>query len=100
MAASICLKNKYGFCKFRNTCRNHHVNEKCENVNCDIKLCEKRHPVECKFFRSYQRCKFLEFCHYEHKIVKTSNNIENDMNNLKEKMDMLESNLSEKKNSN
>ena len=67
-AENVCQRNKYGFCKFRQVCRKQHITEKCENLNCEIENCLQRHPQECRYFRSYGRCKFSEFCFYEHKV--------------------------------
>ena len=61
----ICFRNKYGYCKFGNTCRRKHNNNICENDNCEKWNCEKRHPKECWWFYTYQRCRFSN-CSYKH----------------------------------
>ena len=43
-ADSICLHNKFGFCKHGERCRNQHVQEICENKECRVSECRKRHP--------------------------------------------------------
>ena len=63
----VCTHNKYGYCKFQEKCRNLHIKEKCENVECEIQNCVKRHPRECQYYRSYGRCKFSSYCFYDHK---------------------------------
>ena len=70
----VCQRNKYGFCKFGNLCRNHHVNEKCDDRYCDIENCEKRHPKKCHFYGLYSMCKFGEFCRFEHEGLVDKNN--------------------------
>ena len=63
---NVCRFNKYGYCRYKEKCRKLHVNEKCENSECEIKLCMKRHPKICKFYRDYNYCKFGEFCKFVH----------------------------------
>ena len=76
MANLICCHNKYGHCKFQDVCHQNHVNEKCEDINCEIVNCQKRHPRKCKFFLEYKRCKFGDFCSYEHLLDDRANDIE------------------------
>ena len=63
---NVCQHNQFGFCKYGETCKYRHINEKCENENCEMDKCLKRHPGECKYYRTHGRCKFLEYCAYEH----------------------------------
>ena len=63
---NVCRHNKYGFCKFGNTCRTRHVEEICETTDCETNLCERRHPRICKFFSEFGRCKFGVFCRFKH----------------------------------
>jgi len=65
---SVCTHYKFGHCKYGNQCRNRHIQLKCENKECDLKQCDKRHPNECKYFRDYKRCKFGNYCSYEHVV--------------------------------
>ena len=69
-AVSICLHNKFGFCKHGEKCRKQHINEICKNKECNLNECERRHPKECKFFRLYKRCKFGDYCAYDHTDTK------------------------------
>ena len=62
----VCNWNKYGYCKHRDYCRRRHIDESCESTSCDIGKCNLRHPVECKFFLRYNRCKFSP-CKFSHK---------------------------------
>ena len=71
---SICLYNKFGHCRYKDTCRHRHVSIICDTVNCNIALCDKRHPKICRYFLNYGRCKFNP-CSYSH--------ILNDMENEK-----------------
>ena len=57
--------NKFGFCRYKDMCRNLHVHESCENSSWDFNSCNRGHPRECKYFRVYNRCKFTP-CKYNH----------------------------------
>ena len=73
---NVCQNNKFGYCKFDNTCRYHHINTVCDTIKCDTESCEKRHPKKCKYIDRYSRCKFGIFCKYSH--VTLSKNSENE----------------------
>ena len=62
----VCQFYKYGYCRYREVCRNQHVKDVCDNKNCDVKRCQKRHPKVCTYFRKSQRCKFGVHCLYSH----------------------------------
>ena len=79
---NVCEYFKFGYCKFLDTCRLMHIKEKCENQSCEIKSCNLRHPRTCKFYRDYRRCKYSEWCSYEH--------VENENENLVERINNLE----------
>ena len=66
MTQAICFKNKFGYCKYSDNCRYKHVTLVCEDGQCEIKNCEKRHPKICKYYRDYRRCKFTVGCKYKH----------------------------------
>ena len=86
--AELCLRNKFGYCKFGQKCQFKHNNEVCENNNCYVKCCDKRHPKDCWWFRQFKRCKFT-FCAYKH--------VENDsQTGLKTKIEALEAKIKEK----
>ena len=70
MTKFLCFRNKLGYCKFGETCRNRHVDDICETENCDIFSCDKRHPKVCRFVGRFGRCKFLEYCKYDHRKPK------------------------------
>ena len=63
---NICLKNKYGYCKFGASCNSKHVKEECENQECRKWNCEKRHPKECWWYSRFRKCQFSN-CAYKHK---------------------------------
>ena len=65
---TVCVHNKFGYCKHKNSCRKRHVEEICISQECDVTDCEKRHPQICKYFRSFGRCKFGGSCAYVHDL--------------------------------
>ena len=67
----ICKYNQTGFCKYRDGCKNKHVNDKCEKSQCEEKACEKRHPKECKTYIN-NKCRFNQGCAYKHSEIITS----------------------------
>ena len=71
----VCKFNKHGFCKYRDTCRNYHENEVCENRYCEVDSCTKRHPRVCAYFQLYKRCKFGTFCAYKHILKEDCNTL-------------------------
>ena len=81
---SVCFFNKYGFCKFRSTCRKYHNMEICLKNGCEVIKCSLRHPKICRFFRDYNRCKFGEWCCFRHvhKNIESNKEIIDRINNL------------------
>ena len=74
---TVCIFNKFGFCKYGVTCRKKHEDLKCEDSSCEVFNCSKRHPKECKYYREFNRCKYNEYCRYEHKQKGSSKGNEN-----------------------
>ena len=67
MSEEVCLYNKFGFCKFRESCRRQHCEETCKEEHCEDKnLCQKRHPKICRKFLSEKGCRFGSECSYKH----------------------------------
>ena len=62
---NVCKFNKFGYCRYKDACRNLHRNEICQNSSCEIKGCNLRHPRECRYYREYRRCKF-DPCKFTH----------------------------------
>ena len=88
----VCKHNQRGYCKFGMQCRKHHINEICQNGNCSLEVCQKRHPNVCKFFSIFGSCKFGEDCAYTHIKSKRENSIEKlikEIEHLKRKVDEL-----------
>ena len=47
-------------------CRYEHVHEKCEDTECVISSCRKRHPKSCMYYQKFKQCKFGSSCQYKH----------------------------------
>ena len=90
---NVCRYYKFGHCKFADKCRFNHIHEKCGNSSCEIRSCKLRHPRICKFFRDYKRCKFGEWCSFDHD---NNNNNEDTINTIMEKIQNLETVINEK----
>ena len=99
---SICSYNKFGHCKYKETCMYRHEKTKCEKVNCEIEKCSHRHPRDCRFFLQFGRCKFGDYCSFNHSILnkaeeKSIKALENNFENFKEEvLSTLEQQLNEK----
>ena len=93
----ICRYNKFGYCKFKDTCRKNHINTLCENSSCDVQICTLRHPKECKHYRNHGRCKFGEWCRFSH-IEKEDElkNLRLENDTINKKLADLEKNVFEK----
>ena len=93
-APNICLFNKFGYCKFSERCRKHHINEICSNSTCNIFECRQRHPKLCRYFKNYGRCKFYP-CAFRH-VSEISNDSNDGIKDIKDKIDLLENAVKEK----
>ena len=92
---NVCRYNKFGHCKFSEVCRLMHVNELCENLECEVTNCNLRHPKICNYFRDYRRCKFGEYCSFRHE-ENTIDNLRSDIQKTSEKVNSLEAIILEK----
>ena len=91
----ICLKNKYGYCKFGKFCKSKHENNECEKEVCEKWNCDKRHPKDCWWFSRFRRCKFSN-CAYKHGKSETKEReLEKKLSELKTKESELEEKVSE-----
>ena len=91
--STVCQYHKFGFCRYRESCRKHHVQELCEDLQCDVNACTRRHPLSCNYFLQFQRCKFGDYCYYKHNILATSSGEFDKI--MEKKIDHLESIISE-----
>ena len=66
-AKDICQFHKFGHCKFRIYCQKVHLENVCDKDGCDAS-CNMRHPVLCRYFALFGKCKFNP-CSYRHKFI-------------------------------
>ena len=50
--------------------------------------CEKRHPVVCKYYRNFRKCKFLS-CAYKHETQKKVNKNDEKQNDIKKNFEKI-----------
>ena len=62
---SVCLFNRFGYCRYKESCRKLHVDELCDYSSCEFSKCIQRHPKTCKWYKKYKRCKFNP-CKFSH----------------------------------
>ena len=93
-ADAICQHFKFGFCKHGEKCRKQHVEDICKNIECDIIRCRQRHPRLCRYFSVFKRCKFGDYCAYNHDLP--INPVDKEIKAMNEKMEALERQVSEK----
>ena len=91
--ATVCQHFKFGYCKFRDNCRQEHVKEICSNYDCDVHSCRLRHPQTCRYREKYRRCKFdpCAFAHKNH--LSELLEIKKENAEIKEKLAVLENSL-------
>ena len=94
-AEQVCVYNKFGFCKYLDTCRFRHIQIVCEKGECEAEKCSKRHPQTCRYYRDYGRCKFGEYCFYKNHDDQNKT-IYREVKDLKLKVEALEKLLKEK----
>ena len=87
MKQNVCRFNKYGYCKFGDKCHFRHNNVICVTKKCSVFDCDKRHPVVCKYFMNFRKCKYSN-CAFKHKNL-------NEVNNNDAKIKMIECKLNE-----
>ena len=97
-APTLCLFNKFGYCKYNETCRKHHVKEICQSKACDISKCKLRHPKLCKFFRNQGMCKFSPYAFKHIQVIgqNDSKEMENTVKAIAGKMLVLGNIITEK----
>ena len=97
---AICVYYKFGHCKYGERCRLKHVSTICEEENCQILQCEKRHQKQSRYFTQFGKCKFNSYCSYLH-VTNTNDAVDKspmkyDILKLTEKVASLEVLIEEK----
>ena len=93
MEEEVCTYAKFGFCKFRGSCKRKHFTEVCEDLSrcTEVKECQKIHPKICRRFSLEKEYRFKEYCEYTHE----GSNSDNEKEVLKERVDLLEKEVNE-----
>ena len=81
---TICKHNQSGYCKYQSHCKRMHVMDICQNTECDRTTCINRHPIMCKYFFNYGKCKFGSLCAYSHGCSLNTENIDKKISDLKD----------------
>ena len=97
---NVCKYEKYGHCKSKKDCRDHHPTEICKEPVCNVAKCAKRHPQPCRYYKA-GNCRFNEFCKYDHEeqintkeLFEKIRNLENEKKKILEMYDHLNTRLS------
>ena len=95
LPTAICRHFKFGFCRYKEHCRKRHISETCADESCEIEKCTKRHPKMCRYYETYKRCKFTEYCLYSHKSqqVKEIDDLKIELKAVHDKLTALEKNV-------
>ena len=100
VSTAICLHQKFGHCKYGQKCRLKHVTLTCDKADCELHVCELRHPSPCRYFSLYGNCKFGTYCSFSHIVTEKTplggNLEEYDFRIMKEKLASMEKRLDEK----
>ena len=68
----ICIYEKFSTCKNGDSCSFHHPTLVCDDKECDIKMCLKRHPEACLYDTMFLACKNEDHCRYQHRKLESS----------------------------
>ena len=92
----LCRRNKWGYCRHGGKCRYRHINEICSDKNCNVFICEKRHPKRCNYMKDQGQCKFKEYCRQDHKQSELENSKK--IEKLEKKLESLQNPVDKKYN--
>ena len=101
MGDKNCKPFQSGYCKFGERCRKLHINVICENLQCDKVSCENRHPKSCRYFSTFNTCKFGVHCAFFHNKSETIMKIEKtkkEITVLKSEIEHLQSSIVQSEN--
>ena len=90
MKDKICVFEKFGFCRNGSGCKFTHPTLVCDDQNCNIQECSKRHPQVCRFFTHLKYCKYGDSCKFLHKMKPDDKISKEEYTTLKGKYDALE----------
>ena len=83
-----CRYYDRGFCKYGDSCENHHSENMCSNFlkdgKCMTNACLMRHPKNCHYWmKNEDGCRFEKNCQYLHKIEKKFKRFTNEVSHSK-----------------
>ena len=93
---TVCKFNKFGYCRYGNSCQHRHIDIICDINSCEILSCEKRHPKKCRYWQDYGRCKFGSYCSYLH-VTSTEMCFESSIEGLRKNFLCVEASICELK---
>ena len=85
MKTKVCRYFKFGYCKYGDKCHFRHINVICVNDKCEVFECEKIHPIACKYFGSFRKCKYTD-CAYKHEEPSDMKVYDEKIKNIENKM--------------
>ena len=92
MYAEVCKYEKFGMCKMREECEKYHPVENCNDNNCSIVKCRKRHPQQCRFFATKEGCRFGKSCKFDHHRQMCLEELQSNQDKLMNENKLLKSN--------
>ena len=82
-----CNFYNVGYCKNADKgCKFFHPEESCTTHKCDYKKCPKRHPKDCKFFKTRKCCKHGSKCKFKHENKKQNYGQKEENSNVEKKI--------------
>ena len=73
MEGEVCMYNKFGFSKFKDTCNRQHFSQICDDLSSckEIQSCLKRHLKVCKRFAAQNEGMFgIDYSYKQKKLAK------------------------------
>ena len=87
---NTCIFEKFASCKKGNNCNYQHPTLVCDDKECNIQLCDKKHPQDCLFHTIFNECRNGDSCRFQHKHSEVSNHVDEDRyRDLEEKYNAL-----------
>ena len=75
---NTCIFEKFASCKKGKNCNYQHPTLVCDDKECNIKLCDKKHPQDCLFHTIFNECRNGDSCRYQHKNSEVSTHVNED----------------------
>ena len=75
---NTCIFEKFASCKKGKNCNYQHPTLVCDDKECNVKLCDKKHPQDCLFHTIFNECRNGDSCRFQHKNSDVSNHVNDD----------------------